>query len=41
MILTEKHCKEIFQKAYQKRYTWNTHFSGYYLNNHKYNKETD
>ena len=29
MILTEKHCKEIFQKAYEKRYTWNTNFSGY------------
>ena len=29
MILTEKHCKEIFKKAYEKRYTWNTNFSGY------------
>ena len=29
MILTEKHCKEIFQKAYEKRYTWNTNFRGY------------
>ena len=29
MILTEKHCKEIFQKAYEKRYTWNPEFCGY------------
>ena len=29
MNLTEKHCKEIFQKAYDKRYTWNPDFSGY------------
>ena len=29
MILTEKNCKEIFKKAYEKRYTWNTNFSGY------------
>ena len=29
MNLTEKNCKEIFQKAYEKRYTWNSEFSGY------------
>ena len=29
MNLTEKNCKEIFQKAYEKRYTWNSNFSGY------------
>ena len=42
MILSDKHCKEIFQKAYEKRYTWNTNFSGYKgecifsVNNHTY-----
>ena len=29
MPLTEKKCKEIFQKAYEKRYTWNSDFNGY------------
>ena len=29
MNLTEKNCREIFQKAYEKRYTWNSDFSGY------------
>ena len=29
MNLTEINCKEIFQKAYEKRYTWNPDFSGY------------
>ena len=29
MNLTEKNCKEIFKKAYEKRYTWNSDFSGY------------
>jgi len=29
MIYTEINCKEIFQKAYEKRYTWNPDFSGY------------
>ena len=29
MNLTENYCKEIFQKAYEKRYTWNNDFSGY------------
>ena len=29
MNLTEKNCKEIFQKAYEKRYTWNNDFRGY------------
>ena len=29
MNLTEKNCKEIFQKAYEKRYTWNSDFNGY------------
>ena len=29
MNITEKNCKEIFQKAYEKRYTWKSDFSGY------------
>ena len=29
MDLTEINCKEIFQSAYEKRYTWNTKFKGY------------
>ena len=29
MIYTEINCKELFQKAYEKRYTWNAYFSGY------------
>ena len=29
MNLTEINCKEIFQSAYEKRYTWNTNFNGY------------
>ena len=29
MNLTEINCKEIFQKAYEKRYTWTNDFSGY------------
>ena len=29
MDLTEINCKEIFQSAYEKRYTWNTKFNGY------------
>ena len=29
MNLTKINCREIFQKAYEKRYTWNTNFSGY------------
>ena len=29
MNLTEKNCKKIFQKAYEKRYTWSANFSGY------------
>ena len=29
MIYTETNCKELFQKAYEKRYTWNANFSGY------------
>ena len=29
MNLTEINCREIFQKAYEKRYTWNNDFSGY------------
>ena len=29
MNLTEINCKEVFQKAYEKRYTWNTDFRGY------------
>ena len=29
MNLTEINCKEIFQSAYEKRYTWNTAFIGY------------
>ena len=29
MNLKEIDCKEIFQKAYEKRYTWNKEFSGY------------
>ena len=29
MNLTEKDCKEIFKKAYEKRYTWNSDFGGY------------
>ena len=27
--LKEANCKEIFRKAYEKRYTWNTDFKGY------------
>ena len=29
MTLTEINCKELFKKAYEKRYTWNTKFNGY------------
>jgi len=29
MNLTEINCKELFKKAYENRYTWNTEFSGY------------
>ena len=29
MNLTEINCKEIFQSAYEKRYTWQSEFSGY------------
>jgi len=29
MILNEINCKELFQKAYEKRYTWNNEFCGY------------
>ncbi len=29
MSLIEINCKEIFQKAYEKRYTWTNEFSGY------------
>jgi len=29
MDLTEINCKELFQKAYEKRYTWNNEFTGY------------
>ncbi len=29
MSLTELNCKELFKKAYEKRYTWNTEFNGY------------
>ena len=29
MSLTEINCKEIFKKAYERRYTWNTEFNGY------------
>ena len=29
MDLTKINCKEIFQSAYEKRYTWNTTFNGY------------
>ena len=29
MNLTEINCKELFKKAYEKRYTWNRNFSGY------------
>ena len=29
MNLTKINCKEIFKKAYEKRYTWNKDFSGY------------
>ena len=29
MNLTKINCKEIFKKAYEKRYTWNNKFSGY------------
>ena len=29
MTLTEINCKELFKKAYEKRYTWNNCFSGY------------
>ena len=29
MNLTEINCKELFKKAYEKRYTWNTEFNGY------------
>ena len=42
MNLTEIKCKELFKKAYQKRYTWNNDFRGYKgkcilsINNEKY-----
>ena len=29
MNLTDINCKELFQKAYEKRYTWKNNFSGY------------
>ena len=29
MNLTEINCKELFKKAYEKRYTWNSDFPGY------------
>ena len=29
MNLTEINCKEVFQSAYEKRYTWNNKFNGY------------
>ena len=29
MNLTEIKCKELFKKAYEKRYTWNNDFRGY------------
>ena len=29
MNLTEINCKELFKKAYEKRYTWNDDFTGY------------
>ena len=29
MNLTEINCKELFQKAYEKRYTWNNELNGY------------
>ena len=29
MTLTEINCKELFKKAYEKRYTWDTDFNGY------------
>ena len=29
MTLTEINCKELFKKAYEKRYTWSTEFNGY------------
>ena len=29
MNSTDINCKDLFQKAYEKRYTWNTNFSGY------------
>ena len=29
MDLIEINCKEIFQSAYEKRYTWGTEFNGY------------
>ncbi len=29
MTFTEINCKELFKKAYEKRYTWNTEFNGY------------
>ena len=29
MTLTEINCKELFKKAYERRYTWNTEFNGY------------
>ena len=45
MNLTEINCKELFQKAYEKRYTWNPDFCGYRgkcifsLNNENYKGE--
>ena len=29
MTLTEINCKELFKKAYERRYTWDSKFSGY------------
>ena len=29
MYLTEIKCKDIFKKAYERRYTWDSKFSGY------------
>ena len=29
MNLTEINCKELFKKAYEKRYTWSNNFCGY------------
>ncbi len=45
MYLTEINCKELFRKAYEKRYTWTNEFSGYEgncifsVNNERYEGE--